>query len=174
MNQFKSVSESIYYPVICMYVCIYLFIMSKRADTEANDTTTWSTWEELLLAFAVKRHGLKDWDTVAMELQNRHRTSMPSILFTPQLCKDRYRYLKQRFKNSHHLHRNNNASAAATLPGGELGTANHDFSSSRDSDAEDSTDVLGDSDSLPWLEELRKLRVAELKREVQRYDVSIK
>lgn len=26
---------------------------------------------------------------------------------------------------------------------------------------------------IPWLEELRKLRVAELRREVQRYDVSI-
>lgn len=157
---------------------MFLFIiMSKRADTEANDTT-WSTWEELLLAFAVKRHGLKDWDTVAMELQNRHRTSMPSILYTPQLCKDRYRYLRQRFKNfHHHPHRNNNASSAAGAPPGgegEVGTANHDLSSYRDSDAEDSTDVLGDSESLPWLEELRKLRVAELKREVQRYDVSIK
>lgn len=154
---------------------MFLFIiMSKRADTEANNTT-WSTWEELLLAFAVKRHGLKDWDTVAMELQNRHRTSMPSALFTPQLCKDRYRYLRQRFKNPQlHPHRNNNASAAGGPPGGEVGTANHDLSSALDSDAEDNTDVLGDAESLPWLEELRKIRVAELKREVQRYDVSIK
>lgn len=150
---------------------MFLFIiMSKGAD---KDSRTWSTWEELLLAFAVKRHGLKDWDTVAMELQNRHRSTLPSPFFTAQICKDRYRYLKQRFTNHHR----NNAAAAAAGGGGGVGrTDNNHLPSAVDSDADEgNNDVGGDDDTetLPLLEELRKIRVAELKREVQRYDLSI-
>lgn len=149
---------------------MFLFIiMSKGAD---KDSRTWSTWEELLLAFAVKRHGLKDWDTVAMELQNRHRSTLPSPFFTAQICKDRYRYLKQRFTNHHR----NNAAAAAGGGGGVGRTDNNHLPSAVDSDADEgNNDVGGDDDTetLPLLEELRKIRVAELKREVQRYDLSI-
>lgn len=87
---------------------------------------TWTTWEELLLACAVKRHGTKDWGSVAMELQAR---SSLSLLFTSQVCKNKYDDLKRRF-----------------------------------------TENETDDSTIPWLEELRKLRVSELKQEVQRYE----
>ncbi|XP_019056211.1 PREDICTED: uncharacterized protein LOC104827578 isoform X2 [Tarenaya hassleriana] len=98
----------------------------------------WGTWEELLLASAVKRHGFRDWDSVAMEVQSR--SSLPRLLTTAQNCKQKYRDLKRRFE--------------------EDGKAETD-------DAED------EDDNIPWLEQLRSLRVAELRRELHRYDVSI-
>lgn len=132
------------------------------------EEVTWSTWEELLLAFAVKRHGLKDWDTVATELQNRqhHRGSslLPGLL-TAQICKDKFRNLKRRFMNHHHgggggSRENNNESK---------------FQSDDDNENDDSVCISGGGeDAFPWLEDLRKLRVAELKQEVHRYDVSIR
>ncbi|KAJ8573532.1 hypothetical protein K7X08_010043 [Anisodus acutangulus] len=113
----------------------------------AKKKTSWSTWEELLLAFAVKRHGLKDWESVAMELQTR--STLPAQL-TPQICKYKYRDLRRRFTNNY----NNN---------GYGETIN-----------EEEDDVDGDGQvTIPWIEELRQLRVAELKQEVQRYDLSI-
>nr|XP_016456285.1 PREDICTED: uncharacterized protein LOC107780269 [Nicotiana tabacum] len=120
--------------------------MEKESGT-TKTTTTWSTWEELLLAFAVKRHGLNDWESVAMELQSR--SSLPALL-TAQICKDKYRDLRRRFINKNNSY--------------------HD---------EQFNDVIddgldGDGDvTIPWIEELRQLRVAELKQEVQRYDLSI-
>lgn len=120
--------------------------MEKESGT-TKKKTTWSTWEELLLAFAVKRHGLKDWESVAMELQSR--SSLPALL-TAQICKDKYRDLRRRFINKNNSY--------------------HD---------EQFNDVIddgldGDGDvTIPWIEELRQLRVAELKQEVQRYDLSI-
>nr|GMD38205.1 ankyrin repeat, bromo and BTB domain-containing protein DDB_G0293800 [Ipomoea batatas] len=72
--------------------------MSKL--TEAKKKSRWSTWEELLLAFAVKRHGLKDWESVAMEV--RTRTSLPDLL-TAQVCREKYRDLHRRFMNSEEL-----------------------------------------------------------------------
>ncbi|XP_068653283.1 uncharacterized protein [Aristolochia californica] len=107
-----------------------------RADDVQNDS--WGTWEELLLACAVNRHGTRNWDSVAMELQTR--TTSPLIL-TAQNCKHKYRDLQTRF----------------TTEGGKF----HDGGDENDHKA------------IPWLEELRRLRVAELRREVQRYDVSI-
>lgn len=100
---------------------------AKIMPSEAE--LTWTTWEELLLACAVKRHGTKDWGSVAMELQAR---SSLSLLFTSQVCKNKYDDLKRRF-----------------------------------------TENETDDSTIPWLEELRKLRVSELKQEVQRYDLSI-
>lgn len=95
---------------------------------EKTTSTTWGSWEELLLACAVKRHGFKNWDSVALEI--RTKTSLPRLQTTAQCCKQKYHDLKLRFK------------AAA--------------------------------DNIPWLEEqLRKIRVDELKQEVQRYDLSI-
>ncbi|XAR63403.1 hypothetical protein NMG60_11023319 [Bertholletia excelsa] len=102
----------------------------------AEKQLAWTTWEELLLACAVKRHGLKNWDSVAMELQNR--SSLP-LLMTAQVCKNKYHDLKRRFTES----------------------------------TDDELDHDGEIDTIPWLEELRKLRVAELKQEVHRYDLSI-
>ncbi|URE29341.1 BROMO [Musa troglodytarum] len=103
----------------------------------------WGTWEELLLAFAVNRHGTRSWDSVAMEIQSR---SPFSHLLTPQSCRRRYRDLKLRFAGS----------------GGEEGR--HD---------DDEGEEAGSSVEVPWVEELRKLRVAELRRDVERYDASI-
>ncbi|XP_042481456.1 shootin-1-like [Macadamia integrifolia] len=103
----------------------------------------WGTWEELLLACAVNRHGTNSWDSVAMEIQNRN-TSLR--LLTPQNCKLKYHDLKRRFM----------AKDDKTVVG------------------EDKSESPDDKDGeIPWLEDLRKLRVAELRREVQRYDVSI-
>ena len=89
----------------------------------------WTTGEELLLTCAVERHGVRDWDSVAMELQSR---SALYRLLTARACETKYHDLKRRF------------------------VAEKD-----------------DVDAIPWLEELRRLRVAELKQEVLRYDLSI-
>ncbi|XP_043692716.1 uncharacterized protein DDB_G0284459-like [Telopea speciosissima] len=103
----------------------------------------WGTWEELLLACAVNRHGTNSWDSVAMEIQNRN-TSLR--LLTAQNCKQKYHDLKRRFM----------AKDDKTVVG------------------ENKSETPDDKkDEIPWLEELRKLRVAELRREVQRHDVSI-
>ncbi|GLT39763.1 hypothetical protein SLA2020_139380 [Shorea laevis] len=100
---------------------------------QTQPCSSWGTWEELLLACAVKRHGLHNWDSVSMEL--RTKTSLPRPLTTAQICQQKYRDLQRRF------------------------TANH---------PQDQTPT-----EIPWLEDLRKLRVAELKRDLHRYDVSI-
>ncbi|CAH9098960.1 unnamed protein product [Cuscuta epithymum] len=117
--------------------------MSKLME-DGEKKGTWSTWEELLLAFAVKRHGLKDWDSVAMEL--RSRSSLPDLL-TAQVCEDKYRGLHRRFMNS------------------------DDLAVHKDSDGDINTAAA--AVDIPWLENLRQLRVSELKQEVQRYDISI-
>ncbi|CAJ2648596.1 unnamed protein product [Trifolium pratense] len=101
----------------------------------------WGTWEELLLACAVNRHGFKDWDTVAMEVQSR--TNRPTLLATAHHCEQKFYDLNRRFTDD-------------VPPPQQNG---------------DSADV--DSDHVPWLEKLRKERVAELRRDVQRSDVSI-
>ncbi|KAA0058661.1 histone H3.v1 [Cucumis melo var. makuwa] len=107
-------------------------------------TATWGTWEELLLACAVKRHGFKDWNSVSMEVQAR--SSLPHLLTTARNCELKFQDLKRRFTSfQNDAVLNHNASGIAD----KLDTA------------------------LPWVDELRKLRVAELRREVQRYDVSI-
>ncbi|KAJ9158693.1 hypothetical protein P3X46_024254 [Hevea brasiliensis] len=114
---------------------------------------TWGTWEELLLACAVKRHGFKNWDSVAMEVQTK--SSLPHLLTTAENCQQKYHDLHRRFTttattcNEHDIQENNNNN-------------NNNDNNSGDKVA-----------NIPWLEELRKLRVAELKQEVQRYDVSI-
>ncbi|KAK4372214.1 hypothetical protein RND71_007598 [Anisodus tanguticus] len=121
-------------------------------ENESAKKKTWSTWEELLLAFAVKRHGFKDWESVAMELQTR--STLP-VQLTPQICKDKYRDLRRRFMNSYN---NNNGYDEKINDGGGV--------------EEEDVDADGQV-TIPWIEELRQLRVAELKQEVQRYDLSI-
>ncbi|KAG7948234.1 hypothetical protein I3843_13G001000 [Carya illinoinensis] len=103
---------------------------------------TWGSWEELLLACAVKRHGLTDWDSVSLELQNK--TSLPQLFTTPTNCQLKYHELLRRFNPPNHY-------LSPPLPNG---TADVDH-------------------TIPWLDELRKIRVSDLKQEVQRYDVSI-
>lgn len=99
----------------------------------------WGTWEELLLACAVRKHGTASWDSVAMEMLSRCPPAAADSL-TPAGCRLRYRLLHRRF------------TAAAAVNGDE------------EPDAA-SADCC--------VEELRKLRVAELRREVERYDLSI-
>ncbi|KAI3983569.1 hypothetical protein MKX01_000581 [Papaver californicum] len=105
----------------------------------------WGTWEELLLASAVKRHGTNDWESVANEIHNKNNKN---IIVTPHNCKQKYHDLHRRFMivDSEIINKNN-----------EIIDENLYQSTNR----------------IPWLDELRKLRVAELRREVQEYDVSI-
>ncbi|CAH8354506.1 unnamed protein product [Eruca vesicaria subsp. sativa] len=103
-------------------------------DVNRKKKQGWGTWEELLLACAVKRHGFCDWDSVSTEVRSR-TSSISALLFSADNCKHKYQDLKRRFNES-------------------------------SSDGEAVTDI-------PWLEELRSLRVAELRREVEQYDVSI-
>ncbi|KFK37084.1 hypothetical protein AALP_AA4G210700 [Arabis alpina] len=107
------------------------------AKPENNDDTIperqqqkWGTWEELLLACAVHRHGTESWNSVSSEIQKR-TLNLPSL--TASSCRTKYFDLKNRF--------------------------------TQESVAEIST--------VPWLDELKKLRVDELRREVEQYDLSI-
>ncbi|WZZ82136.1 uncharacterized protein BNAC08G28910D isoform X1 [Brassica napus] len=102
--------------------------MAKPENNENHQT--WSTWEELLLACAVHRHGIDSWDSVAAEI---HKQNSSSRALTASDCRHKYHDLERRFS-----------------PGGDT-----------------VSEISG------WLEELRKLRVDELRREVERYDLSI-
>ncbi|URE35441.1 BROMO [Musa troglodytarum] len=113
--------------------------MARSGDAEE----IWGTWEELLLACAVNRHGTRRWESVAMEIQSRTSVSQ---LVTPQGCHQRYRDLQRRF-------------------GAGVGVVNG-------SGDDDGGDADPDSKAdVPWLEELRRLRVAELRREVKSLQV---
>ncbi|KAJ8491132.1 hypothetical protein OPV22_012853 [Ensete ventricosum] len=115
--------------------------MARSSDLEEREI--WGTWEELLLACAVNRHGTRRWDAVAIEIQSR---TPASHLITPHGCRQRYRDLQRRFR-------------AGAVDG-----------SSNDGGGEDDPHPPAD---VLWVEELRRLRVAELRREVERYDLSI-
>ncbi|XVF07346.1 hypothetical protein REPUB_Repub06bG0130600 [Reevesia pubescens] len=105
----------------------------------------WGTWEELLLACAVHRYGNDSWDSVAMELQKRTSTLQHQhLFFTPLSCQQKFQDLKHRF-------------AEKDVGGDDAKITNNNISTT----------------AVPWLDELRKLRVAELRREVQQYDLSI-
>ncbi|XP_013632163.1 PREDICTED: uncharacterized protein LOC106337604 [Brassica oleracea var. oleracea] len=53
----------------------------------------WGTWEELLLGGAVLRHGTGDWTVVSEEL----RSHSLSDIFTPEICKAKYKNLRERY-----------------------------------------------------------------------------
>ncbi|KAK3014625.1 hypothetical protein RJ639_008543 [Escallonia herrerae] len=108
--------------------------MAKTTET-CDDKRTWSTWDEMLLACAVQRYGLKDWDFVATELQKR--SSVP-VAYTAQICRDKFRDLKRRLT--------------------------HDGDGGGDDDAADIGSLI---------EELRKLRVADLEQDIHRRDLKI-
>ncbi|KAK9692404.1 hypothetical protein RND81_09G261900 [Saponaria officinalis] len=108
-----------------------------------TDQPEWGTLEELLLVSAVNRHGTNNWDSIATELHKHRRFHHHSPLHR-DLSPDVCR------KKYVDLRRrfNNHAAAAA--------------------------DGDGDGDELlRMVEELRKLRVEQLKREVLKHDVSI-
>ncbi|KAF8053814.1 hypothetical protein N665_1372s0002 [Sinapis alba] len=128
---------------------------NKRSNGEDGNgnlnqiSQVWGTWEELLLTCAVKRHGCKDWDSVAKEVVSR-----TSLNASAPSCKLKYQDLKRRFQGSvvdDDDGRGNNETVAAAA-------------------AEEEEDIDGE---IPWLEQLRSLRVAELRRDVQRCDESI-
>ncbi|KAM3258375.1 hypothetical protein ACQJBY_050251 [Aegilops geniculata] len=109
----------------------------------------WGTLEELLLAFAVCRHGTASWDSVATEVQARCPLAARPRL-TPGSCRLRF----------HQLHRRFSAGGGAEeeeQEEGEVGPEAEAEASAADG----------------WLDELRRLRVAELRREVERCDLSI-
>ncbi|KFK35020.1 hypothetical protein AALP_AA5G223800 [Arabis alpina] len=108
----------------------------ENSKTCPEKQQTWSTWEELLLACAVHRHGTNSWDSVAVEIQKRNSTLHNTL--TAFDCRHKYHNLKQRF-----------------------------------SPESDDGETISEISSVPWLDELRKLRVDELRRELERYDLSI-
>lgn len=121
--------------------------MSSETEKRHRSSGAWGTLEELLLACAISRHGIDSWNFVAMEVQKRstQKTSSNNCFnaFTPQICEQRYHALKRRFD---------------VIVDGE-------------------DDVVGGRDLRGELrlmiDELRKLRVEELRREVERHDFSI-
>ncbi|XP_011625509.1 SWR1 complex bromodomain subunit bdf1 [Amborella trichopoda] len=119
-----------------------------------GEKAKWGTWEELLLAYAINRHGTCQWENVAMELQNR---TCDSIYLTPDDCKSRFEDLSRRF------------TAGEKSP--RIKGSPENFSENGENTPENEKNPPGNE--IPWLEDLRKLRVAELRREVERYDVSI-
>ncbi|CAA0829908.1 DNA-binding bromodomain-containing protein [Striga hermonthica] len=119
--------------------------VAPEATSDGGASPSWGTWEELILAFAVNRHGTASWDSVASELQKR--TSDPNLPLTAHDCRSKYLDLKRRFP----------VAPNHVSDGGGGGDVK--------SGAEES--------AAPLLEELRRLRVAELRREVERYDLNI-
>jgi hypothetical protein len=103
----------------------------------------WGTWEELVLTCAVKRHAFSDWDSVAKEVQARSRSS---LIVSAVNCRLKYQDLKRRFQDSVDVGDENTEAAA------------------------NEEDEVGE---ISWLEQLRSLHMAELRREVQRCDDSI-
>ncbi|GAB2276971.1 hypothetical protein Dimus_011679 [Dionaea muscipula] len=148
-----------------------------RDEAENRDTTSsnggdeaWGTLEELLLACAVNRHGPNRWDSIARELQKRtfrnrnnhtNDNSFSNAAFTPLNCKRKYRDLKRRFNVNKE---GGGAGDGAVDSGGDMDGGGADNGSDADS---------GRGELSCMVDELRKLRVDELKREVQRHDASI-
>ncbi|CAN6218172.1 unnamed protein product [Urochloa humidicola] len=119
---------------------------SEATATAAEDKggEIWGTLEELLLACAVTRHGTASWDSVAMEVKTRSPLAARPGL-TPHSCRLRFRHLHRRF-------------SPAAGSGGE----------------EEVVEVDPDASAAEgWVDELRRLRVAELRRDVERCDLSI-
>ncbi|KAI5079862.1 hypothetical protein GOP47_0005341 [Adiantum capillus-veneris] len=104
------------------------------SSSAASGINPWGTWEDLLLASAVLRHGMDNWTTVSCELQARAFLVPPSS-FSAEACKVRFWILNGRFSSCN----------SGTIRDGKI----------------------------PWFEEVRKLRVAQLKRELEHYDGSI-
>ncbi|KAK9057688.1 hypothetical protein SSX86_022524 [Deinandra increscens subsp. villosa] len=125
---------------------------TKESPPATAAAAAWGTWEELLLAYAVNRYGTKSWDSISSEL--RKRSSAP-IHLTPHHCEQKYGELKRRFNQSD----------------------DHDVDMDDGSDATTTTTTTAAAaaaaTAVPWLEELRKLRVLELQRELQNYDLYI-
>ncbi|CAD6218709.1 unnamed protein product [Miscanthus lutarioriparius] len=119
---------------------------SEATAAAVKGAEIWGTLEELLLACAVTRHGTGSWDSVAMEVQTRSPVAARPGL-TPHSCRLRFRHLHRRF--------------STVGSGGEEAEA--------EAEAEDPDASAAEG----WVDELRRLRVAELRRDVERCDLSI-
>ncbi|XP_047049913.1 flagellar radial spoke protein 2-like [Lolium rigidum] len=115
----------------------------------------WGTLEELVLACAVSRHGTASWEAVATEVQTRSPLAARPRL-TPRSCRLRFRHLHRRFSVV--------VAAAGADEAEEEAAEGLGHGEVEDPDA---------SAADAWLDELRRLRVAELRREVERCDLSI-
>ncbi|CDP10128.1 unnamed protein product [Coffea canephora] len=127
---------------------------AERLDSD--DAAHWGTWEDLLLVCAVNRYGTNSWESVALEIQKRSTSPFLSLSLTPRNCQMKYLDLTRRFLFKHDPRNTDNA-----YKDDDVEAAGHDGS------------IISTDESVPLLEELRKLRVAELRRELERYDLSI-
>ncbi|KAM0847021.1 hypothetical protein ACQ4PT_055289 [Festuca glaucescens] len=122
---------------------------------EAAGGEIWGTLEELVLACAVSRHGTASWESVATEVQTRSPLAARPRL-TPRSCRLRFRHLHRRF---------------SVVVGAEQGEADAEEAAEGQGHGEVEDPDASAADA--WLDELRRLRVAELRREVERCDLSI-
>ncbi|XP_027072256.1 uncharacterized protein [Coffea arabica] len=127
---------------------------AERLDSD--DAAHWGTWEDLLLVCAVNRYGTNSWESVALEIQKRSTSPFLSLSLTPRNCQMKYLDLTRRFLLKHDPRNTDN-----DYKDDDVEAADHDGS------------IISTNGSVPLLEELRKLRVAELRRELERYDLSI-
>ncbi|CAI9097421.1 OLC1v1033847C1 [Oldenlandia corymbosa var. corymbosa] len=134
--------------------------MTEEKQDKGEEDSKWGTWEELLLACAVNRYGTNNWESVAAEIQKRSSIPNP-LLLTPGSCRKKYLHLTRRFFTRNRLLVGDNKSDCSDGAGAGAGSGDVDG------------DIVATDKSVPLLEELRKLRVAELRREVERYDLSI-
>ncbi|KAL3534189.1 hypothetical protein ACH5RR_002650 [Cinchona calisaya] len=132
---------------------------AKSEEAEAEADARWGTWEELLLACAVNRYGTNCWDSVAVEIKKRSSSTTPPLLLTPRNCQKKYLDLTRRFFLKNDRRNDNNNGVNSKNDGVQA--------------ADDDGSIITTDESVPLLEELRKLRVAELRRELERYDLSI-
>lgn len=145
----------------------------KVVEVTTEVEVSWGTLEKLLLACAVSRYGTNSWDSIAKELRKRiistsenknhcnhhsHQNinaSSSNTVFTPHACKKKYIELKRRYSST-------TAAASAV------------YVSNGGGDDEDGKGEESAANELTFMvDELRKLRVEELKREVQHHDDSI-
>ena len=127
---------------------------AERLDSD--DAAHWGTWEDLLLVCAVNRYGTNSWESVALEIQKRSTSPFLSLSLTPRNCQMKYLDLTRRFLLKHDPRNTDN-----DYKDDDVEAADHDGS------------IISTNGSVPLLEELRKLRVAELRRELERYDLAI-
>ncbi|KAF9614554.1 hypothetical protein IFM89_019301 [Coptis chinensis] len=122
--------------------------MAEAEEEETRLTTTeeegnkeegegiWGTWEELLLVSAVNRHGTKNWESVAMEIQNRITSSSSSLqLKVKRLKEEREHSSKDSGEVKPDLEtKSQNLVAEKPIPGEDSDRENQSFNESNSSD----------------------------------------
>ena len=67
-----------------------LVVVREQEEEEEKEDVPWGTYEELLLACAVNRHGFNSWDSIAKN----------GLHFSPDDCRRKYHHLKRRFSTA--------------------------------------------------------------------------